>query len=198
VVTAGGGPAVREETAADGPVLTRHAFGLALWLLGSETSGVVCPPGWPPPDGQRRGARVFGGQAGEVRVVRAFVRELLDGHPACPEAVVVASELASNSVGHSASRGDQGRFVVQAFRLGTGHAGLIVTDQGGPAVPPVPARLDQDAESGRGLLVVRSLSCWFRIHDHPDGHRSFAAAIPGTCGSTGRACRPADWIGPGW
>ncbi len=121
------------------------------------------------------------------------MRELLAGHPACEDALVVISELASNAVLHSASRDDQGRFIVQAFMLGAGHAGLIVTDQGGPAVPPVPVGLDQDAETGRGLLVVRSLACWFRIHDHQGGYRSFAAAIPGTCG-TGRACRPADWI----
>jgi len=175
-----------------GPRLARQAFGLALGLLRTEDLRAICPPGRSQPGV----ARVFSGHAREVRVVRSFVRELLAGHPACQDAVVAISELASNAIMHSTSGADKGRFVVQAFALGAGHAALIVTDQGGPPVPPVPAHVDHDAVSGRGLAVVRSLACWFRVHDHPGGYRSFTAAIPGTCGS--RACRPADWIELGW
>ena len=189
---AGSGPAVRADAdvagRTAGPALVRQAFKLALGLLGTEELLVACPPGRPLQRGQPCAVRVFGGHAGQVRVVRGFVRGLLAGHPACQDAVTVASELGSNSVEHSMSGRDHGRFVVQAFMLGAGHAGLIVTDQGGLPVPPVPAVLDEDAVSGRGLLVVRSLACWFRIHDHQDGYRSFAALVPGTCGS-GRACR---------
>jgi anti-sigma regulatory factor (Ser/Thr protein kinase) len=191
------GTGVIAATGMAGPVLARQAFGRALWLIGGGEFRAACPPGWPLPGGQAD-VRVFSGQAGQVRVVRAFVRDRLAVHPARDEAVLVASELAANSAGHSLSGGESGRFAVQVVMLGAGHAGVVVTDRGGPPVPPVPAVPDVNAESGRGLTVVRSLSCWFRIHDHDGGFRSFAAIVPGTCGTGRPACRPADWIELGW
>lgn len=116
--------------------------------------------------------------AGQVRLVRQFVRAQLAGHPACDDAVMVASELASNAVAHSASRAAGGRFVVHATLLRSGNAGVMVTDEGGPLTLPVPAGADAEAESGRGLAVVRALSCSLRITDH-DGLRSFIAEMPG-------------------
>jgi anti-sigma regulatory factor (Ser/Thr protein kinase) len=158
--------------------LVRQAAGLA-W----EMFGMTGLPAWPPPGGPTVPLRVFGGTADQVRVVRQFVRGQLAGHPACDDAVVVASELGSNAVAHSASRLAGGRFVVHAARLWAGHAAVIVTDEGGPLVLPVPA--GPDAETGRGLAVVRALSCWFRIRDH-DGLRSFIAVVP--AGSDVTAC----------
>ena len=135
------------------------------------------PPGWPLSGGPACPGRVFAGTADQVRAVRRFVGEHLTGHPAHDDAVVIASELASNSVSHSFSRGAEGRFLVHVLVLGPGHGAVIVTDAGGPPIPAAGA--GPDAESGRGLTVVRSLACWFAIQDH-DGLRTFAAVIHGT------------------
>jgi anti-sigma regulatory factor (Ser/Thr protein kinase) len=158
--------------------LVRRASGLAWETFGPWVLGVACSPGWPLPGGQACPVRVFGGTAGQVRLVRQFVRAQLAGHPACDDAVMVASELASNAVAHSASRAAGGRFVVHATLLRSGNAGVMVTDEGGPLTLPVPAGADAEAESGRGLAVVRALSCSLRITDH-DGLRSFIAEMPG-------------------
>ena len=51
-----------------------------------------------------------------------------------------------------------------------------MVDQGGPFRPgrTIPGRAD---ESGRGLVVVRSLTSLFRIRDHDNGRRSFVAVL---------------------
>lgn len=119
------------------------------------------------------GLRVLAGRPDQVRVARQVVRQHLADHPAAVDAVVVASELAANSVTHSASRLDSGRFLIRAAALDGCHAVVAVTDQGGPFAPQT---TDPDGESGRGLTVVRSLACLFDICDH-DGYRTFAAVI---------------------
>jgi anti-sigma regulatory factor (Ser/Thr protein kinase) len=118
--------------------------------------------------------------------VRRFVREELARHPARDDAVVIAYELAANSVTHSYSSGPEGRFLVHVTVLGPAHAAVIVTDAGGLPIPPVPAEPDQDgdAESGRGLAVVRSLASCFGIQDHGNGLRTFTAMIHGSPAET--------------
>jgi anti-sigma regulatory factor (Ser/Thr protein kinase) len=160
------------------PELVRRASRLAWQTFGPWVFGVACSPDWPMPGGQGCPVRAFGGTAGQVRLVREFVRGQLAGHSARDDAVTVASELASNSIAHSASRAAGGRFVVHVAVLRSGNAGVIVTDEGGPLRLPVPGGADADAESGRGLAVVRALSCFFRIADH-HGLRSFIAEMPG-------------------
>jgi serine/threonine-protein kinase RsbW len=156
--------------------LVLRASGLAWETFGPWVFGVACSPDWSLPGGQACPMRVFPATASRVRSVRQFVRDLLAGHPACDDAVLVASELASNAIAHSASRKAGGRFVVHAAALRSGNAGVIVTDEGGTLRLPICT--DPDAESGRGLVVVRALSCSFRIADH-GGLRSFIAEIPG-------------------
>lgn len=128
------------------------------------------PPGW-----QCCELRVLAARPDQVRAARQLVREHLAGHPAAGDAVAVASELAANSVRHSASRLPGGRFLVRVTALDGGLAAVSVTDQGGPFAPQA---ADPGGESGRGLAVVQSLSCLFRITDH-DGLRSFTAVIAG-------------------
>lgn len=159
-------------------MLALRASGVAREMFGPWVFGVACLPGWPVPGGQGCPVRVFAGTAGQVRLVRQFVRSQLAGHPACDDAVTVASELAANAVTHSASRKAGGRFAVHATALRSGDAGVVVTDEGARLTLPAPGRPESDAESGRGLAVVRSLSCSFRITDH-DGLRSFIAVVPG-------------------
>jgi anti-sigma regulatory factor (Ser/Thr protein kinase) len=140
------------------------------------------PGGCPPPVGQCCGLRVLSGRPDQVRAARQFVRQHLAGHPAAGDAVAVASELAANSVMHSTSRLDAGRFLIRVSAIDGQHAAVTVTDQGGPFAPQATA---PDSESGRGLAVVRSLACLFRVHDH-DGLRTFTAIIPAPPGAPGR------------
>ena len=119
------------------------------------------------------GLRVLDGRPDQVRAARQFVRQHLAGHPAAADAVAVASELAANSVMHSASRLPSGRFLIRVTALDGLHAAVVVTDQGGPFALQATAR---DGESGRGLAVVRGLACLFRIHEH-DGLRTFTAIV---------------------
>jgi anti-sigma regulatory factor (Ser/Thr protein kinase) len=137
-----------------------------------------------------RPVRVFGGTPDQVRAVRQFVREHLAGHPAASDAVLVASELAANSIIHSTSSRPGGQFLVHAAVTGDRQAGLIVTDQGGPFRPGWQVR-GQHGESGRGLAVVRSLTSLFRICDHDSGHRSFIALITTTPDTSARESDPA-------
>ena len=132
------------------------------------------PAGGRLPAGQCCGLRVLDGRPDQVPVVRQFVRQHLAGHPAAGDAVAVASELAANSVMHSASRFSAGRFLIRVTAIDGQHAAVTVTDQGGPFAPQATA---PDGESGRGLAVIRSLACLFRVHDH-DGLRTFTAIIP--------------------
>ena len=123
-----------------------------------------------------RPVRVFSGTPDQVRVVRQFVREHLAGHPAVSDAVMVASELATNSIAHSTSSRPCGQFLVHAAVTDDRQAALIVTDQGGPFRPGRRAH-GQHGESGRGLTVVRALTTLFQICNHDSGHRTFIALI---------------------
>ncbi len=134
-----------------------------------------CSAGSPPPAGQCCGLRVLKGRPDQVRAARQLVREHLADHPAAGDASLLASELASNSVMHSASRFGGGRFLIRVTALDGQLAAVTVTDQGGPFTPQETA---PDGESGRGLAVVRALACLFRVHDH-DGLRTFTAIVAG-------------------
>lgn len=102
--------------------------------------------------------QVFAGRSDQVRAVRAFVREALADHPAVGDAVLVASELATNAVRHTLSGLEGGSFIVRLAKVSATHAAVLVTDQGSSEAPLVRAASD-DEESGRGLAVVKSVSC---------------------------------------
>jgi serine/threonine-protein kinase RsbW len=125
------------------------------WHTGTGLGGCVRLPH--PPTGLERGTqwrRVFRGEAHELAVLRRWLAELLPPSPARDDLVLVATELASNALCHTAS-GQDGWFAVEvtlcqsAVRIG-------VTDDGGPAAPRVID--DPAAERGRGLLLVRALA----------------------------------------
>jgi serine/threonine-protein kinase RsbW len=121
-------------------------------------------------------SRVFRARADQVRKVREFVRAVLAGHPAADDAVLIASELAANSVAHSRSGRDGGIFVVHPAEVSATHVAVLLTEsrsQTAPAVhDPGPG-----AESGRGLAVVRSLASVFQVADVGEV-RSLLAVIP--------------------
>jgi anti-sigma regulatory factor (Ser/Thr protein kinase) len=173
-MTTGHGPDLLDDAPAAAPAdelaLIRRACDLALSMPGPGSLGLMP---YIPRDGSMR---VFGATPGQVRAVRQLVRQYLAGHPATADAVIVASELVTNSIVHSRSSRPGGQFLVHAAVTDEKKAALIVTDQGGPFHPgrTFPG---SGNESGRGLVVVRSLTSLFRICDHGNSHRSFIAVI---------------------
>jgi anti-sigma regulatory factor (Ser/Thr protein kinase) len=97
------------------------------------------------------------GRAERARVARAFVFEVLGpGHLCGDVAVLLVSEIFSNSVRHSGS-GAPGETVTVAVIAGDGIVRVEVTDRAGPGTPELrPA--GPDAEGGRGLQLVAFLA----------------------------------------
>ena len=95
------------------------------------------------------------GRPERARAARAFVSEVLGpGHPCGDVAVLLVSEIFSNSVRHSGS-GAAGETVT--VRAGGGVVRVEVTDRAGPGTPELrPA--SRDAEGGRGLQLVAGLA----------------------------------------
>jgi|SRR5215469_6669737 len=101
---------------------------------------------------------VLPGTPESVSAARQIARELLgDGHPAIETAMLLISELVTNSVLHSRSGEPGGRVTVV---LCTGPAGILVqvSDDGGPSEPRVSALSPDFAEHGYGLLLVDALA----------------------------------------
>ncbi len=99
--------------------------------------------------------RVFPGSRDQVRHARDFVRRTLAGFPGADDALLLASELMTNAVVHTAS-GAGGRFAVTVCR-DEDWARIAVHDAGsdsGPVIRP-PGR---DGESGFGLGLVAMLA----------------------------------------
>jgi anti-sigma regulatory factor (Ser/Thr protein kinase) len=101
-----------------------------------------------------RWQRVFRGEPQQVAAVRRWITSLLPDCPSRADLVLVASELAGNSVRHSAS-GQGGTFAVQ-ITWGGDTVAVAVDDAGGPSKPRIVD--DPLSEGGRGLLIVRELS----------------------------------------
>jgi anti-sigma regulatory factor (Ser/Thr protein kinase) len=124
--------------------------------------------------------RLFPGQAIHVRAVRDYVRAALAGHAVSDDAALVATELAANSIIHSASGQDDGTFMVHLAELDSDHVAIVVTDQGGSGVPRE-RQAGPGAESGRGLTVVRSLTSFLEFID--TGKSTSAVAVVPSAGS---------------
>ena len=100
----------------------------------------------------RNWARTFPGRPEQVRVARTLLAGFLEGFPAADEALLLASELATNAISHSASGQPDGSFTIRA-RLSGVWLRVEVEDQGsawnGRLVP---------AEAPHGLYLLRALS----------------------------------------
>jgi anti-sigma regulatory factor (Ser/Thr protein kinase) len=124
------------------------------------------------PDISPRFRRSFAGHPEQVAQARHFVTAALAGCPAAPDAELLASELATNAVQHSAS-GHGGSFVV-AISHAPGRVRVTVTDGGSATCPAVhvAGSADELELSGRGLLLVDVLADRWGYTgelEHPDG-----------------------------
>jgi hypothetical protein len=76
--------------------------------------------------------RVFPARPDQVREARKFVSAVLDGSPVADDALLCVSELATNSVLHSASQEAGGTFTVRAAVQEDDYVRIEVEDAGGP------------------------------------------------------------------
>ncbi len=108
-----------------------------------------------------RHARTFAGSPDEIRNVRHFIRQLVEGCPVTDDVILLASELAANAVRHTASSPD-GTFcvLVQAIE---GCVRVEVHDLGSDTAPAV-RRSGFPGESGAGLVVVDMIADRWGFH----------------------------------
>jgi serine/threonine-protein kinase RsbW len=105
-------------------------------------------------------ARTFEGTYESVREARGFVAEALAGSPAAEDARLMASELASNAIMHSASGLPGGTYSVTISHRGAA-ARVDVLDQG-----PRPAGAQAEANFGAGIQLVADLAGVFGADAH--------------------------------
>ncbi len=119
-----------------------------------------------------RFCRAFTGHPDQVAQARHFVARALADCPAVADAVLLASELATNAVQHSAT-GLGGTFAV-AIVHAPGRVRVTVIDDGAASLPAM-AAADELSTSGRGLILVDCLAARWG-YAHPAEHGRAAAA----------------------
>lgn len=105
--------------------------------------------------------RTFRGVPGQVRNVREFVAAAVDGCPTADDVVLLASELASNAVLHTAS-GDGGTFRVVVRMVGK--RVRVEVHDGGSETAPGARRPQAPEESGAGLRLVGAVATRWGHH----------------------------------
>jgi anti-sigma regulatory factor (Ser/Thr protein kinase) len=111
----------------------------------------------------------FDGHHDQVRAARVFTRAVLTGqHPCAAAAVLLVSELVTNSMLHSDSRLPGGTITITV--TGTAYCARVeVRDAGGASVPAVKEPAGVLAGGGRGLRLVRDLAARWAYRSGPDG-----------------------------
>jgi len=107
---------------------------------------------------------VFPGVPEAVGTVRAYLKSLLDDHPMTTDALLLASEIATNAIRHSRSSGRT--FTVTVIEAAD-RLRVEVTDLGGDRVPKV--HDDVDAVNGRGLLLVATIATHWGVDGDGNG-----------------------------
>jgi hypothetical protein len=180
-------------------------FGAACWRNRAQSGGDVTDTG-----SHRSGhaarpvqawTREFPARPEQVGRARKFLATALGGCPAADDAVLVVSELAGNSVLHSASSRSGGAFTVRVEVRHGDYVRIEVRDEGGPWD-------ERPCADGRvhGLAIVRALAVasgtdgdalsgwitWARF-DWPGAHnldgeltRSAGACVEASCQRDGR------------
>ena len=99
-----------------------------------------------------------GARPEEVRVARAFIGRLLGPSCQCADvAILLGSELVTNSVRHSGSA-VPGGLVTVTVEAGEDVVRVEVTDRSGDTVPVLLPAVDNEAEGSRGLWMVEALA----------------------------------------
>jgi anti-sigma regulatory factor (Ser/Thr protein kinase) len=107
-------------------------------------------------------------EAEKVHAVRDFVGEALGDHPRAEASVLLASELATNSVLHSSSRFG-GNMTVTVSGVPDETVRVEVADAGGLSLPALRGGPDGWDECGRGLHLVGVLSARWGYRIEPGG-----------------------------
>jgi anti-sigma regulatory factor (Ser/Thr protein kinase) len=110
----------------------------------------------------------FPATASQVTWARQFLENLLTDSPLAADAVLCLSEVASNSVTHSNSRSEGGRFTVNVERYDNGHVRVEVEDQGGPWIQ----RTKPEGQLSLGLRIVGQVARDWGIKDVSDSART--------------------------
>ncbi|MEV8636895.1 ATP-binding protein [Streptosporangium sp. NPDC051023] len=101
----------------------------------------------------------FDGLPSSVGPVRDLVTQALEVHPRRDDAVLMASEVATNAVRHTASGTPGVGFEVVIRPVDSARIRIEVHDAGGDGVPMVCRRPgDSDGLDGRGLTIVNLLA----------------------------------------
>jgi anti-sigma regulatory factor (Ser/Thr protein kinase) len=101
--------------------------------------------------------RTFPGRPEALSSLRHWVRDLLRGHPRADDAELIASELGTNAVRHTASGTAAGSLRV-AVRLAGRSVAIAVTDQGTADSSPEVRHPGAESTRGRGLDIVTALA----------------------------------------
>ncbi len=122
-----------------------------------------------------RRARVFPAHPDQMPAIRTWARSVLPSWippPTVHDALLVVTELATNSCRHSTSPCVHITLNVRARRLA-----ITVRDFGGhTAATPTPVD-DPMAENGRGTSIVRALAHRMQQRSRPAGH-TVTAVLP--------------------
>ena len=98
-------------------------------------------------------SETFLASSDQVGRARALLKHKLVGHPACGTAMLLVSELATNSVRHSGST----FFGLTVTHIVGDGLRIVVIDEGQAGIPHLQDR-STDAESGRGMTLVDLLA----------------------------------------
>lgn len=116
--------------------------------------------------------RTFPGLPNQVRVVRKWLAQMVDGFVGADDVLLACSELAANAIIHSDSGRAGGRFTVR-LAIGPGTVKVEVLDQGGPWSRGLKSRAAEGeryedvSQCGRGLTIVAAITdAWGITGDH--------------------------------
>jgi anti-sigma regulatory factor (Ser/Thr protein kinase) len=110
--------------------------------------------------------RVFLGARSEVRNVRAFVGDAVGGCPVADDVILLASEVATNAIMHTAS-GKDGTLTV-VVDGDDKRVRVEVHDDGSGSAPDV-GTAESEQESARGLYLVEELATRWGHYGGRDG-----------------------------
>jgi anti-sigma regulatory factor (Ser/Thr protein kinase) len=145
--------------AAPGVPATRPAARTPRHVAAATTAGTAV----------RDSLTVPGGQHDQVHAARVFTAAVLTGqHPCAAAAVLLVSELVTNSMLHSDSRLPGGTITI-IVTGSPGSARVEVRDAGGTSVPAMTGAGDPLAGGRRGLRLVGDLAARWGYRRKPDG-----------------------------